>query len=51
MGEDWNFLHLNKQKIKLGIHRTQQVHKVKRFDENAPQKVYNFNVLIFNSFL
>ena len=41
------FLHLNKQKIKLGLHKTQQVHKVKHFDENAAQKVSNFNVLTF----
>ena len=41
------FLHLNKQKIKLGLHKTQQVHKVKHFDENTAQKVSNFNVLTF----
>ena len=35
---------LEKQKIKLGQHRTQQVHKIKRFDENAAQKASNFNV-------
>ena len=44
------FLHLNKQNIKLGLHRTQQVHKFKHFDENVSQKVSNFNVLIFKNF-
>ena len=42
-----DFLHRNKEKIKLGLHRTQKVHKVKRFSENAPQKVSNFNFQIF----
>ena len=28
------FLHLNKQKIKLVLHRTQQIHKFKHFDEH-----------------
>ena len=32
-------LHLNKQKITLGLQKTQQFHEVKRFDENAAQKV------------
>ena len=30
--------------MKLGIHRTQQVHKVKCFDENDAEKVSNFAV-------
>ena len=41
-----NFLHSNKQKTKLELHRTQLVHKVKHVDENAVQKVSNVNVLI-----
>ena len=41
-----NFLHSNKQKTKLELHRTQLVHKVKHVDENAVQKVRNVNVLI-----
>ena len=28
------FLHLNKQKIKLVLRRTQQIHKFKQFDEH-----------------
>ena len=32
-------LHLNKQKITLGLQKTQQFPEVKRFDENAAQKV------------
>ena len=42
------FLHLNKQKMKLGLHSKKQVRKAKRFDENAAQEVNNFHVLIFD---
>ena len=42
------FLHLNKQKMKLGLHRKKQVRKAKRFDENAAQEVNIFHVLIFD---
>ena len=34
--------HPNKQNMKLGQRRAQQVHKVKRFDENVAQKVIFF---------
>ena len=34
--------HPNKQKMKLGQRRAQQVYKVKRFDENVAQKVVFF---------
>ena len=44
------FLHFNKQKVKLGLRRTQQAHKVKRLDENTTQKVSNFNFLILENF-
>ena len=44
------FLHFNKQKVKLGLRRTQQVHKVKGIDENTTQKVSNFNFLILENF-
>ena len=44
------FLHLNKQKIKLVLRRTQQIHKFKQFDKNVSRKVSNFNVLIFKNF-
>lgn len=42
----YGIVHFNKQKIKLAQHRTQQVQKVKLFDENAEQKVNNFIILI-----
>ena len=41
-----NFLHSNKQKTKLELHRTQLVHKVKHVDENGvpnlKKKLYYF---------
>ena len=37
--------------MKLGQHKTEQVHKVKRFDEDTAQEVSNFNVLILLKFL
>ena len=42
---------MNNWNTKLpGLHRTQHLHKVKRFDENAVQNVSNFNFLVFKNF-
>ena len=44
-------LHLKKRaRNKTRIHRTQEVHKFKRFGENAALKVSNLNVLSFLQF-
>ena len=43
-------LHLKKQKLELGLHRTQQTDKVRHFDENAAKIVNNFNVILFLQF-
>ena len=43
---------MNNWNTKLpGLHRTQHLHKVKRFDENAVQNVSNFNFMFLKTFI